>query len=74
MDPCRGLSVFEFSECVCGWWVEQMKNKEIAAELGTSPNVVAVQVNSIRRKLKNGLGSQYPFSPESGKEGTYDNG
>jgi RNA polymerase sigma factor (sigma-70 family) len=55
-------------------WVDQMKNKEIATELGTSPNVVAVQVNSIRRKLKNSLGSQYPFSPESGKEGTYDNG
>lgn len=55
-------------------WVDQMKNTEIATELGTSPNVVAVQVNSIRRKLKNSLGSRYPFTPEKGKEGTYDNG
>jgi len=55
-------------------WVDHMKNKEIAAKLGTSPNVVAVQVNSIRRKLKNSLGSRYPFTPEKGREGTYDNG
>jgi RNA polymerase sigma factor (sigma-70 family) len=55
-------------------WIEQMKNKEIAAELGTSPNVVAVQVNAIRRKLISSLGSRYPFATESEKDGTYDNG
>lgn len=54
-------------------WIDHMKNREIAAELGTSPNTVSVQLHSIRQKLKSALGPQYPFAPEFGKDGTYDN-
>jgi RNA polymerase sigma factor (sigma-70 family) len=54
-------------------WIDHMKTREIAAELGTSPNTVSVQLHSIRQKLKYALGSQYPFAPEVGKDGTYDN-
>jgi RNA polymerase sigma factor (sigma-70 family) len=53
-------------------WIQQMNNKEIAAELGTSPNVVAVQLHTVRQKLRISLGPQYPFAPENGKDGTYD--
>jgi RNA polymerase sigma factor (sigma-70 family) len=48
-------------------WVDQMKNTEIAVELGTTPNVVAVQVNTIRRKLVSGLGPFHPFAQEDGE-------
>lgn len=53
-------------------WVDHRKNKEIAAELGTSPNVVAVQVNTIRRKLLKAAGARGSFAPQMRKEGTYD--
>jgi RNA polymerase sigma factor (sigma-70 family) len=43
-------------------WTHHMQNTAIAAELGTTPNVVAVQVNAIRSKLINGLGPYYPFA------------
>jgi RNA polymerase sigma factor (sigma-70 family) len=33
-------------------WIDHVKNKEIAAELGTSPNTVSVQLHSIRQGRK----------------------
>lgn len=48
-------------------WDDRMKNTEIAVELGTTANVVAVQVNTIRRKLVSGLGPFHPFGQEDGE-------
>jgi len=50
-------------------WFEQMKNTEIAAELGTSSNVVAVQVNIIRRKFISSLGPTPPSAGEVAEGG-----
>jgi RNA polymerase sigma factor (sigma-70 family) len=50
-------------------WIDQMKNTEIAAELGTTPNVVAVQVNAIRRKFTSSLGPEHPGTGEVVKGG-----
>jgi RNA polymerase sigma factor (sigma-70 family) len=48
-------------------WNDNMKESEIAAELGCAKGTVAAQVHEIRRKLIDGLGSYYPFAGDDGE-------
>ena len=51
-------------------WNDQMKESEIAAELGCAKGTVAAQLYKIRRKLIDlidGLGPYYPFAGDGGE-------
>lgn len=48
-------------------WNDNMKEAEIAAELGCTKGAVTAQVHEIRRKLIDGLGPYYPFAGHDGK-------
>lgn len=53
-------------------WIHRLPYAIIAAELETTPNAVAVQVHTIRRKLIDALGEDYPFGRDA-KEGSNGN-